>query len=190
MNVRSARNRSTRSSRNPASSRTRIVPSHVQAHLTEEAESLVRGLQEVWGAAVAKAWKRVEEKSWTEVEGERAAVSQMRAAEQTTVMVVGLERGESSGTETEESSGEDKVGTATQKSSRRQVVTSCQNTAEVMIVRPATKGKGPAEAVGATRVSLTALGQTSASDNVLGSFFVSAVCTYFHIMLPLEHDIN
>lgn len=70
----------------------------------------------------------------------------------------GLESGEGlSGTESEEGSEGDEQGITTQRLSWRQVVCSHQNTAKVVIVQPAVKGKAPAEAADAGKVSPSVL---------------------------------
>ena len=64
-----------------------------------------------------------------------------------------MESDKPSKADTEESSREVEMGPAPQKLSRCKVVETCHNTAEVVIIRPATKGKGPAETVEGDKVS-------------------------------------
>ena len=136
---------------------------HIQAHLMEEVEQLMKELRDIWRAAAEKAWRRAEEQHQAEVAGKRAAVLQIQAAARAASEAVGSEQGGLSETEAEGNSGEDEPALGAPKSAWRWIVISRQNTAEVVIIQLSTKRKGPAEAVGATKVSPHILGRCSVS---------------------------
>ena len=120
-----------------------------QVLLAEEAEVVIGPLQEAWKAAAEKARRRIEARAWAETERIWAAMHWMQEDVGAAMEVVGSE-GVTDGPRASETEEGSETG---QKPSRRRVVTSRQNTAEVVIVRPPKTGRGPAEDVGKNQVS-------------------------------------
>ena len=96
-----------------------------------------------------------------QVEWEWEAFRQMRIGGAASKGAAGSEGEEPNCAESREDTDEGDLGSAKQRSSRRRVVTLRQNTMEVVIVRPTTKGKGPSGTVVANKVSRTILGRSS-----------------------------
>ena len=122
-----------------------------QVHLAEETETIIGPLREWWKVAAAKAQEWTGTRAQNETERLRAALTWVQEAADRGEDFVGLEDG-SDGPSGTEGEAED-AGPPAPKTCRWCVITSRPNTAEVVIVHPAVKGKGPAEPVVPEEVS-------------------------------------
>ena len=138
-----------------------------QVHLGEETEVVMGPLRRAWKAAATKALEMKEAKSQAEAERDRAAFRNWQNGGAYNAAGSEAEEGE---VVAEPSSSEAEEDIPAQKSPRRRVVESRQNTAEVVIVRPAaTVKQGLGEVAGTEQVSTPDLSRQSVSDTESGA---------------------
>ena len=133
-----------------------------QARLTEETEAVLGPLQRAGKAAAAKALEMKEAKIQAKAERDRAAFHKWWNGGAYDAERSEAEEGE---VVAEPSSSEAEEDVLAQKSPRRRVIESRQNTVEVVIVRPAATGKkGLVEVAITEQVRVPDLGQQSVAD--------------------------
>ena len=130
---------------------------------------MTRRIQEV-GKAVAEVARGLAETKQQQVEGEQEALRRVQTGNASTEAEVevpegtgkggsGDDKGPGSGTSEAES--EEETDLIKVRSPRWEIITSRQNTAEVVIVRPPKKGRGTSEQARGVQVSPTSFGRGS-----------------------------
>ena len=107
----------------------------------EAREEITRRIREV-GEAVAEVARGITETESEQAEREREALCRVRENGVTVSLVVSAGEGPKVAEPEEDSEG-DEQGAPSQRSPRWQVIRSCPNTAEVVIMRPAAKQRSP-----------------------------------------------